>query len=199
MAKKKRKANATYDLLPCTLSKFTKRILALDPGSKNTGISVVAMHNNKTQVIANSILTNPLHDLTKFLEQREIFRKEIDSWIQTYNPNGIIIERFLSRGLLGSLGEIVSIMIGIISERYSLPIKLITASTWKNQWNRKFSEYPLDELYKQCKITPHQLDAILIGRFGLELGLKIELKDIIPDIIKQSEQTSLIPLIRRKQ
>jgi hypothetical protein len=199
MAKKKRKANATYDLLPCTLDNSTKRILSLDPGSKNTGIAIVAINKNKTQVVANSILTNPLYDLTKFLQQREIFREEIDNWIQTYKPNGIIIERFQARGLLGSLGELVSIMIGIISERYSLPIKLVTASTWKNQWNRKFLDYPLDDLYKKCKITPHQLDAILIGRFGLELGLKIELKDVIIEIIKQSEQTSLIPLIKRKQ
>ena len=152
-------------------------------------------------MVANSLMTNTIHDLTVFGLQRDAFLKEIDAWITHYKPDGIVIERFQTRGLQGPLIEQVSIMLGLIAGSYPrIPIKLITASTWKNKFHRRFKdrELLLDDLYKVCKTTPHQLDACLIGVYGLEVGLNSDIDYDPALIIKKAENSSLIKLVARK-
>lgn len=195
--KKIRKENATYEIPDITLQSKTKRILALDPGSRNMGISLVATNGAKYKVIANSIVTNPLHDLTNIGIQRKLFLDEIDGWINQFQPDGIIAERFQTRGLQGPLVELVSVMLGLLAS-YKVPVKFITAATWKNAWHRRFDPLLLDDLYKTCLTTPHQLDASFIGFYGLELGLGIDIDYDPHEVIKQVEQSSLVRLINRK-
>jgi hypothetical protein len=203
MAKRKiRKPNAEYTLPKTSgLSKATKRVLAFDPGSRNMGISVAAVNAKGTiKIMANSIVTNPIFDLTSFGLQRDIFIQEIAKWIEVYQPNGIIIERFQTRGLLGPLIEIVSIMIGIISGRWPhIPIKLITAATWKNEFHRRFERVTLEDLYKESRTTPHQLDACFMGVFALEKGLRTTFDYDPVKIMHSAENSSLVRLINRKR
>jgi hypothetical protein len=202
MAKKKiRKANPEY-VLPerSGLAPETKRVLAIDPGSRNSGISVVAVNaKEQIKVMANSILTNPIHDLTIFGTQRDIFMQEIARWVDVYEPSGIIIERFQTRGLLGPLIEQVSIMIGIIAGAYPhIPIKLVTAATWKNEFHRRNETVTLDDLYKECRTTPHQLDSAFMGVFALEKGLRTTFDYDPIRIMRSAEASSRVRLINRK-
>lgn len=203
MAKKKiRKANAAYSLPTLSgLKPETKRTLNMDPGSRNMGISVTALNPaGKFKVVANSLITNPLFDLTLFGSQREFFMAEVDAWIQLYKPDGIIIERFQTRGLQGPLIELVSIMIGLIAGRYpEIPIKLVTASTWKNDFARRHGPEALTELYKASRTTPHQLDSCFMGVYALEKGMRITIDYEIRDVVASAERSSLVRLINRKQ
>ncbi len=198
MKKKNRKPNAEYTLPIVKMKSTTKRVLALDPGSKNMGISVVALNDNlKLKVVANSIVTNPIYDLTKFSVQRAVFLAEMDRWFELYQPSAIIAERFQTRGLLGPLVEIVSVMLGLLAGRYNVPIKLITAATWKNEFNRRFP-YPLDDLYKKARVTPHQLDSCLIGVFGLELGTQSSIDYDPVEFMHTAENSACLKLINRR-
>lgn len=198
MKKKNRKPNAEYTLPVVKLKSMTKRVLALDPGSKNMGISVVAMNKNRElRVVANSIVTSPIYDLTKFSTQREMFLAEMDRWFDLYKPNAIVAERFQTRGLLGPLVEIVSVMLGLLAGRYNVPIKLITAATWKNDFNRRFP-YQLDDLYKKARVTPHQLDSCLIGAFGLELGTQSSIDYDPVKFMHSAESSACLRLINRR-
>lgn len=202
MAKKKfRKENASYQLPTVKLKSTTKRILALDPGSRNMGISLVAVNEaGRVGVIANSIVTNPIHDLTTFGPQRDTFLTEIDLWMNMFQPNGIIAERFQTRGgsSMGPLIECVSMMNGLIAGRYQMPVKFITAATWKNEFHRRFEEHTLDNLYRLCRTAPHPLDATFIGLYGLEAGLGKYLDYDPLQIVKQVEDTSLLRLINKR-
>lgn len=195
MPKKIIKPNKEYTLPESSgLLDSTKRVLALDPGSRNCGISVVACNDHgKVRVVANSLVTKPISDLVSFGVQRNEFLAEIDKWIAVYQPHGIVVERFQTRGQSsGPLIEYVGVMVGLLGG-YRMPIKAITASTWKNAWNRRFDPLTLDQMYKECNITPHQLDASFIGIFGLEKGIG-QLLDFDPHkVMKQAEDSSRLP------
>lgn len=201
MAKKKQRKPVEYTLPECAkLKPTTKRVLALDPGSKNMAISVVAANEHrKIKIIANSLLKYPIYDLTKFNAQRKEFLEEIGQWMNLFQPNAVVIERFVSRGLHGSLGEYVSSMIGLIGGRYTdLPLLPLMAASWKNAFHRRHP-VELDDLYRDCRTTPHQLDSSFIGIYGLEKGLKMQLDYDPVDVMLEVENTSLIRLINRKQ
>jgi hypothetical protein len=99
----------------------------------------------------------------------------------------------------GSLGEYVSTMIGLLGGRYldRIPILLIMAATWKNAFNRRHP-IQLNDLYPDCRTTPHQLDSCFIGIYGLEKGLHKSLDYDPVDVMLDAENTSLIRLINRK-
>jgi hypothetical protein len=201
MPKRKRGArpNAEYTLPPCVLQPDTIRVLTLDPGSRNAGIACVATKKQRVKVVANSIITNPINDLTQFGPLRDTYVAEIDRWITTFKPNGIIAERFQTRGIGGPLIEQVSIMLGIIAGRYPhIPIKLITAATWKNDFHRNH-DCTLDDLYRLTLTTPHQLDACFIGIYGLEVGTGQTMHYDPRDIVSQAEDTSLVRLINKRR
>lgn len=203
MARRKiRKPNREYDLPDSVkLKPSTKRVLAFDPGSRNMGVSVVAVNEKgKVGVLANAILTNPIYDLTKFGPQRDMFLTEVARWVDLYQPNGIIAERFQTRGgsSMGPLIECVSMMNGLMAGRYNLPVKYITAATWKNEFHRRFQECTLDELYRVCRTPPHQLDCSFIGLYGLEAGLGQYLDYQPMDIVKMVEDSSRMPLINKR-
>lgn len=201
MAKKKQRKQIDYTLPETVkLKSTTKRVLAIDPGSANMAISVVAANDEKqVKIVANSLLKCPIYDLTHFNAQRSAFLSEIGQWVDLFQPNAVVIERFVSRGLHGSLGEYVSSMIGLIGGRYTnLPLLPLMAASWKNAFNRRHP-IELDELYPQCRTTPHQLDSCLIGIYGLEKGLRTQLDYDPVDVMMEVENTSLIKLINRKK
>lgn len=208
--KKVPKANATYEL-PSTCDFKGLRILALDPGSRNMGISVVGARNGKPVVLANSVMTNPINTLVEFKVALKKFMDEIHPWVALYKPKAIIAERFQTRGNGGPLIELVSVMLGVLSGYYyPMPVKLITASTWKNSFNRRFqpelgSMYPdaekldLKLIYPELKMTPHAFDSSLIGIYGLEFGLRHKLIYTPRGIMRAAEQASLIPWIEKRK
>ncbi len=198
--KKVRKANKDYNLVPAKHD-HEKRILAFDPGSRNFGISCVGVRNNRIEVIANSIMTHPITSLVdNYQTHLNIFISELAQWINLYEPDGFIMERFQTRGHVGGpLIELVSVMIGAITTEYRFtPCRIVAASTWKNSFHRRFA-VQLDDLYKQCLTTPHQLDATLIGCFGLEAGMNRELEYDPDSIIRQTETSARLDLRRPRK
>lgn len=196
MKKKIPKPNKPYTLEPCN-RKHDHRILSLDPGTRNFGAAVVGVIDGRIDVVANSILMNPMLTLVdNYRTQQNIFIEELEEWFSLYKPDAIIAERFMTRGFGGPLIELVSTMNGIITMiRRDIPVKVIAASTWKNQWHRRF-DTPLDYMYKVCRTAPHPLDATLIGCYGLEVALQSELKYGPKSIVRMVEATSRLPLKR---
>lgn len=198
MAKKKPKPNAEYTL-PDKFPRVEKLVLGLDPGSRNFGIAAVGFRNNKVGVLANSVLTNPVNDLVSFAASSDRFLKEIDRWVQKFQPNGFVAERFQTRGNGGPLIEQVSAMLGLIRGRYPhIPIKLTVASAWKNKVRRRFDTDLKIDTYPTIDVQPHQLDASLIGIYGIEFGIGRDVDYSLEKICAQCERTSLIELKRRR-
>lgn len=163
------------------------------------GIAAIELARNKPKCLANSLVAAPLSNLNiGFRGHLSTFMTEIDNWVQEFQPSAMIIERYQARGLRGNTGELISVMIGALAWNYRMPMRLITAAIWKNEFHRTNGKGHLDELYKTCKTTPHQLDAVLIGCYGLAHGLGVQLKYSVPTLIKQVEKTSRTRLINRK-
>ena len=184
---------------PCT-RKHDFRILSVDPGTRNFGIACVGVRGNKVDIIANAVLTNPMYNIAdNFPMQKKLFLDEIGMWLAMYKPDAIIGERFMTRGLGGPLIEIVSMMNGMLSMLIpDAPFKVISASTWKNKWNRRFKTQ-LDQMYKRVRTTPHQLDAGLIGCYGFEVALQRQLSYSPKTIRLMIESSSRLPLKRSKK
>lgn len=206
MAKKKhRKANAEYELIPCKRS-HDWRILSTDPGTRNFGIACLGVKNNKIDVVASALLTHPITLLTSGHQaQREAYEEELMRWITLYSPDAYIAERFQTRGNGGPTIELVSTMNALLPTLVPKPYKYIVASQWKNDFNKRWidsdhDDYdtPLKALYGTCLATPHQLDASLIGEYGLEQALDRRLIYNLNTIVKQVEATSLMKLRKRK-
>lgn len=187
-----------YKTLP-SYNKHGFTLLSLDPGPSNFGIACTEYNNGKVRLLANATLDSPIKGLTEDIQlKQDAFIKEIDQWISNFKCGALIAERFQARGLLGTTSEEVNIMLGCLLNNYSkLKIKLVIASTWKNAFRRKHG-FNLKDYYMKCKTTPHQLDAFLIGVYGLEIGFKQDFKYSIDDAINAVEQTSLVRLINRK-
>lgn len=154
-------------------------VLSIDPGKVNMGFAIVKKKKNKKkktiyQVAQYGMLKHPIADL-KAHNLRPVclqFHAEIDSLIDAHQVQAVSMERFISRGLLGSLAEYICIMQGIISLNPKLKaFNLVTPPAWKNAFNRHTD---LKDFYKQAlklKIKPHEIDAILIGFYYLGGGL----------------------------
>lgn len=174
-----------------------KLVLGLDPGSRNFGISLVGLVKGRPRVFANSVMMRPVYDLTAFAKTRRNFLTEITSWMKC-SPGGVVAERFQTRGHGGPLIEQVSTMLGLIGGHwYETPIKLVIASSWKQSMQRRF-DIDLKAVYPQLGVQPHQLDASLIGVYGLEQGLNTIIDFDFDSFCKQVESTSLIGLRRRR-
>lgn len=173
-----------------------KIILGCDPGSRNYGIALVGLEGNKPKVYANAVMMQPVNTLLTFNATLSAYEAEIERWI-AQGVDGIVAERFQTRGNGGPLIEQVSVMIGTLRQ-YKKPIKAIVASQWKNEFKRRFDR-DLKELYDDVAVQPHQLDAALIGIYGLEQGLGVKLDWDYKQVFKQVEKTSLIGLRKRKE
>lgn len=109
------------------------------------------------------------------------YKSSIRKLFKKYKPDGVIAERFMSRGLRGSLGEYIGAMLTLIIDLtifYHTKIKKVTpvimpiaAVTWKNRVNKVFD---LKHSYKICQTEPHELDATLMAFYLMENMLGIE-------------------------
>lgn len=165
-------------------------ILASDPGARNYGISLVELDlsDRKTprfRVLYYGMLQNTVNDLRHptLLEQKKAFIAEVKDLVRKFLPEQkvhlVIAERFMTRGLLGTLIEYVSFMLGVLhSEFKGSSFRAIQASTWKNDFRRKTGHQlnSKGELYKTVKMDlgmkPHELDAILIGIYGAHVVMR---------------------------
>lgn len=199
MKKKKQRKIEVYDLPIYKGS--TINVLGIDPGSSNMGISAVGFDKKKKKgvILANAVMMRPLKGLTGNVNsQLDQFIDELRMWITHFNIKAIVVERYQNRGIRGATAEEIGYMIGALFREFRhLKIKAITAATWKNKFHRRFVDHDLKVMYKQIRTPAHQLDATLIGMFGLEKAFG-EI-DYDPDkLMLGVEHTSLMRLINRK-
>lgn len=182
------------------LPKNTPTVLALDMGTRNCAISCVGAAKQPL-LIANRMVDNPIRGLTTALpEKTMLFIEEIDQWVQAYNPSKIVVERFQSRGLMGTTVEEISLMIGALTCFYGtrIPVEAITAATWKNEWHRNFTGYALKDLYRVCRTPDHLLDATLIGIWAQQKINGVVYEYDVGQLLEGVAETTLSPTINRK-
>lgn len=162
------KANKIQKYLKAHL-KPPQNILAMDPGSVNYGFSVVrAVDPRKPQLLINGMIRNTVKEL-KFGVRDQVagFVSEVSHIMDEYGVTGVVMERYMTRGIGGTTIESVNMMIGIVQalcSRRGCSFMLLPASQWKNEFNRHSS---LESFYAAASgCTPHQLDAVGIGLYG---------------------------------
>lgn len=155
------------------------RVLALDPGTKNFGVfggvlhGAVDMHGVKP--VVTTMLKNPLTSLTAdVMGATSNFMIELDFLMDLVQPDIVVIERFQTRGLMGTTVELVGFMLGLIAGHINrrnsdhnlhTVFRPIVASQWKNAVNKKAD---LLEIYAKLD-GPHQhhrLDAFLMALYA---------------------------------
>jgi len=150
------------------------RILSGDPGKVNFALTVINFEKKKLDIIGTRMFGSPIQDLTGDLGAvTKKFLDEITAIDKKYGPfDAMCFERFQSRGLGGNTIEAISIMIGVMAfycHKKKIPFFAITASQWKNAFNRE-CEPKLKDLYDEFKLTSkkskkaiHEFDSMLIG------------------------------------
>ena len=152
----------------------SQTILAFDPGKTNMAYAIHKKTGKKIEVLEFGMFKNTITDLKpqNLKDTVKDFNKAVVSLIKKYSVEEVSMERFISRGLLGSLAEYICIMQGIIAINKRVKIfNLVAAATWKNSFNKN---YNLKQFYKDAKehgIIVHEVDAILIGIYYIDKSL----------------------------
>ena len=141
-------------------------IAAFDPGSKNFGVSIVDPHTLKIKAHwLNPYTVQTLGDDKR--PQIAGYKKFLRDMKRKHKCTHLIAERFQARGSLSGISiEVVSFMLGLAEANFAGNTRFVIASQWKTAYNR--SGLDLKALYKELwqkpyRITPHQIDASLIG------------------------------------
>lgn len=160
-------------------------IAALDPGSVNHGYAVIDPISMK--VVRNGMVKDTVNMLTKGYDvQIKAYRRFLKG-LKKEGCTILVAERFQSRGLMGLSVELVSFMLALGHTEFPGRTRLIVASQWKNAYGR--SEIDLKLMYKELHpITPHQIDAALIGIWLASRVRKLGLpnKKALENMIKNS-------------
>lgn len=148
------------------------RVLSGDPGKVNFALSVQEFKDKRITVLGTRMFQNPIQNLHYDMRQpTKEFLQELEQMWKLYGPfDAMCFERFQSRGLGGNTIEAISLMLGVISFfalKKKCPLDLITASQWKNAFNRHmdlkgfYADYNLSS--KKSVKAIHEFDASLIG------------------------------------
>ena len=184
------------------------KIFAHDPGTSNYGYAIVEGEPVSDTKLKFRVLENGMCPCTmKELKDHRLRRIEKNSYlkwvgelIDKFQPDYMIAERFMTRGISGPTIESVNMMLGIL-QSFNLRDKYIPAAVWKNAATRNGIE--LKAWYKFCRVAPHPLDATLIGVYDLHQRHKV--KDFgslnertFERLIHMVEQTTTSKLFNRK-
>ena len=156
-------------------------ILSLDPGTKNYGYSVIEFDSSpRIRLKKAGRLFSTVYRLNQnLMVQIAEYSAAIHRLIDEHSVRLIIAERYMSRRMGGTTIECVNAMLGVIMEiceSRGVRLKLIPASQWKNEVERQ-TEGLLPSLYqegKANKITPHTIDAVMIGLYGRSAALGVK-------------------------
>jgi len=159
-------------------------LLAHDPGTANYGIAVISFDLSKKnfdiKIHYSSRLVSTFRGIsqgTNLHTNTHDYLQEVQVLLKAYPIDIQIAERFMMRTAGGALTiELVNQMLGalrLLCCQRKQPIKLIPSSQWKNPLKRL--EVDLPSVYKSLVgVTAHQLDAALIGVFGICTLAKIK-------------------------
>ncbi|MDR8054227.1 hypothetical protein [Burkholderia cenocepacia] len=148
-----------------TYIQHSKRVLAIDPGTKNAGLAVLqldctielgsdagppfALDDCRWSILHAGMLSSPVNDMKQLARQSAAFYLELSDLMIKYRPDGLAVERFQTRGNGGTTIECVNAMIGIMSV---MPCSTFTTTRglklergahpkgWANGYNAPFIE-----------------------------------------------------------
>jgi Holliday junction resolvasome RuvABC endonuclease subunit len=171
MMAKKKKNTWTEPTVPSYLDLTRKvRVLALDPGIRNFGLSVVEYCpvRQRSRILGTNMIANTIEEPKAWFSlQSKLYESEIRGLIKEFQPHLCIAERYQSRGQGGTTIECVGMMLNSLPHlmRYS-DVKLVTAATWKNAFNRV---HDLEQTYTKVEKpkTVHEFDATCMGLYRL--------------------------------
>lgn len=151
-------------------------ILGLDPGKNNFAFAAIEVKLNlpfKYRFRETGMIEHPVTDLTgSLVNQKEAFKKEVQGIVDKHDVDIIVAERFQNRGRMGgATGELVSFMLGVLSEFDVADLMLVTAAQWKNEFNRV---QDLKEWYADSELVTHRIDAANIALYGACVYLEIK-------------------------
>lgn len=173
-----------------------RRVLALDPGSVNFGVSFIKLSGTTYKIVRCGMMTKLMKDLkTGTQEDSKRFSSQLRRILRRSKPTDVIAERYVAR-IRGATIESVNMMLGLtMAAVNSIPgnrMHILMAATWKNCLNKFFC---IEDFYKECKPVPdHAVDATLIGfyfahksaGFKLERFSKPRARTILANQIKRS-------------
>lgn len=185
------------------------RILSLDPGTANFGYAVIDIRHKGEKTSFRVLENGKCEHTVKTLKTGKTLREEMalhEYWlgdlVARYSPDAVAAERYMTRGINGPTVECVNIMLGMVFMLVPTPSKIMPAATWKNAVSRQGVD--LKEQYKKTMVTPHQVDAAMIGvytgcqAFKLNQFGDLNLPGLFPNFLRQLEATSSVRLINRK-
>ncbi len=184
-------------------------LMSHDPGSRNYGYGVIKatkVVGGKIQVkvLENGLCPVPVSQMKSGSDLRKGLAT-YKSWYlkiaNRYKIQFVVAERFMTRGGKGPTIEAVNMMLGALMLG-DVPCKVLPAAQWKNAMRR--AGIDLAQWYKWAKVTPHQLDACLIGVYTCSMlyGFKgmdaLDLKKRMKSLVLEIEKTSKERLINRQ-
>jgi hypothetical protein len=159
----------------------------------------------RVKVVANGMCPHTVKELKSGRTLRctlLTYKKWVTQLKRKYRVQFTAAERFMTRGGKGPTIEAVNMMLGNLCSDPKIPCKVLPAAQWKNAVRRANVDLP--KWYKWAKVTPHQLDACLIGIYMCSVlyGHKgfdgLDLKKLMKKLVLQMEATSQARLINRK-
>jgi len=155
------------------MTKKNLRILSLDPGTYNYGYSIIEVYEDGDWSLLKS---GRIHTTLKVMnsgmrDQSSGYAGVIRSLVRDHFITHVIAERYMSRRMGGTTIECVNAMLGItmaVCDQLRVFLKVIPSSQWKNEAGRR-NEFLLEDMYqsgKENRITPHTIDAVMIGLYG---------------------------------
>jgi hypothetical protein len=181
-------------------------LLACDPGTRSFGLSILQftyhpnariLKNKLTfKVLENMLVQDTMKsakqgDFNKGLVQFDAFMTEK---IRKYQPDAVCGERFMNRGSLsGTASELIGYMIGTLHKIARIEglkgFRMIGASMWKNAIKRQgiiledwYSTLVDKSVKPRERLTPHQIDATLIGIYCAHQLVQLKGFECLPTI-----------------
>jgi hypothetical protein len=163
-------------------------IAGLDPGKVNYGYAIIDPDTGS--VVEHGLNASTIQVLTQgFSAQHLAYIKFLRS-LKRKGCTHVVAERFQMRGTsMGTLIELVSFMAGSLASEFPGRLKLVIASQWKNAYSA--SGLDLDSFYEEMSpVTPHQIDACLMGVWAACRMKKIDLpkKKTLKEFVSQAKQ-----------
>lgn len=186
-------------------------ILAHDPGTRNYGFSIVrgslAARRLRFRILQYGLVQTTIDDLkgNALQEKGEVYLTAMRGLQEQFSPGAVIAERYQPRGVSGQTTiECVNIMLGsMFTVFHPVPFKVLPASEWKNALRR--TGVDLDAVYqdqmkdiKAHRLTNHEIDACLIGVFGLNRLARFKgfqgTPNVAEEVIRQMRRSDRIVL-----
>lgn len=149
------------------------RILCLDPGTANYGLSILNVEGRKLRLEGSKVVKNMVKDMKNPEPKYKAYKKELR---ELGKFDLVVAERFQARGTSGgSTIESINLMLAPLLDMYPGRTMFLTAATWKNRANKIFDlkQYYDDLKQEQVDVRPvisrktiHEFDSSLMGLYA---------------------------------